>query len=146
MGTVLIFWATITAMDIRRILKKQNNISTKASTEYEKLSKLLQNLSSEQISAIEKCTNSNSYIRLKLIYNSSDRNVHKIKRNIDQIFALKRISIDIFEFNDSLNEMSTLILLKMNTFVRSLISTFKNSQIQKEIPITSIASSCHCTF
>ena len=86
----------------------------KSILELNKLNRFLK-LDDENLKIIENCSNEKNYIFEKQIYSPSNskRWVFKVKNKQNKkIYALKKIQIDIFDFNETLNEITTLIKLK----------------------------------
>jgi hypothetical protein len=84
----------------------------KSIIELNKLNKYLE-LDSEKLKIVESCSNEKNYIFEKIIYSSPKRSVYRVKNKIDQqVYALKKIQIDIMDFNETLNEVTSLIKLK----------------------------------
>jgi hypothetical protein len=84
----------------------------KSIIELNKLNKYLE-LDSEKLKIVESCSSEKNYIFEKIIYSSPKRSVYKVKNKTDQqVYALKKIQIDIMDFNETLNEVTSLIKLK----------------------------------
>jgi hypothetical protein len=89
-----------------------------------KINELMNILTTEQITLMEECSSQTDYHFDKLLYNSTNRSVYRVRRKKDnETFALKMIEIDILDFNESLAEIVLLLELK-NDFVCEVTDFF----------------------
>jgi hypothetical protein len=81
--------------------------------ELQKVNNYLFSLDKNQLSVLENCTNESEYFLEKLLYSNDERYIYKVKKKAtNQFFAMKKITIDIFDFNTILQEVVLLIQLK----------------------------------
>eukprot|EP01080_Neovahlkampfia_damariscottae_P011996 gene11996-5396_t len=104
----------------------------KSVEELNKINNFVNNLNKDEINILENCSNENDYIIEKMIYCSEERYVYRVKhKSTNKSYALKRFTIDIFDFNNALHEVVLLIQLK-NELICELIDFFVQEDVEND--------------
>jgi hypothetical protein len=106
--------------------------------ELQRLNNYLFSLDKNQLSVLENCTDEREYFFEKLLYSNEQRYIYKVKKKAtNQFFAMKKIIIDIFDFNTILQEVVLLIQLK-HEMICEIIDFFVEEDKENETYTLSI--------